>query len=237
MTFGAMTEGDMRDKQMGALLAVARGSDEPAVLVAMGYHGASTEDAKTIALVGKGITFNSGGISIKPAEGMDKMKTDMGGAAAVIGYMQAIAASKLPINALGVFAATENMPSGKACKPGDMVTASNGTTIEILNTDAEGRLILADSLCYAVERGADVLVDIATLTGACEVALGMRGTGLFSNNERLVGLMRAAGDEVGNLVLAAASVEGIRRPNQERLRRHQEHGRPLWRRLHGGGLP
>src|SRR5206468_6473062 len=127
---------------------------------------------KTLAVVGKGITFDSGGISIKPAEGMEYMRHDMTGAATVIGFLQLAAAAKLPVNVIGVFAATENLPSGSSYKPGDVFKAYNGKTMEIVNTDAEGRVILSDSLSYAAEQKPDAIIDFATLTGACQVALG-----------------------------------------------------------------
>ena len=152
---------DMKRLKMGALLAVARGSDEPAKMIVLRYGGGK-KGGPTLALVGKGITFDSGGISIKPAQNMEMMKSDMGGGAAVVGAMLAIAALKPKVNVLAVVPTTENMPSGKAIKPGDVVTGSGGKTIEIINTDAEGRLILSDGITYAVNEGATHIVDIAT---------------------------------------------------------------------------
>jgi leucyl aminopeptidase len=178
---------------MGSFLAVAQGSDEPPRFIVMHYHGA----AKTVAplvLVGKGITFDSGGISLKPGGEMDEMKFDMGGAASVIGTMHAVAALKPKLNLIGVIAACENMPSGRALKPGDVVTSMSGQTIEVLNTDAEGRLILCDALTYVERFKPAAVVDIATLTGACVVALGAVRSGLFSADDALAVDLQAAGD-------------------------------------------
>ena len=174
---------------MGAFHAVAKGSAEAPALIVMTYEPklekgkGLPKDAPVLGLVGKGITFDTGGISIKPADGMDKMKYDMAGAAAMIGAMRAIAQLKPLVKVIGVVCSAENMPSGRAYKPGDVVTAMSGKTIEILNTDAEGRLVLADGLHYAKTLGCTHLIDAATLTGACVVALGMINAGLFSNDE------------------------------------------------------
>ena len=186
----------MRNLKMGALLGVAQGSVQPPRLIVLRYHGAA-QDAKTVAFVGKGITFDSGGISIKPGEHMEEMKHDMSGGAAVIGALQAIAALRLPVNVLGVIPATENLPSGAAYKPGDILTAMNGKTIEVISTDAEGRIILADALAYAVQQGADALIDLATLTGACVIALGQWATGAFANNDELMAALQEAGERSG----------------------------------------
>ncbi len=174
-----MEEAEMFEKGYGAILGVSRGSDEPAKLVTMRYNG--SESGPTIGLVGKGITFDSGGISIKPAADMHIMKTDMSGAAAVLGTMQAVARLKPRVNVIGVLCLSENLPGPRAVKPGDLLSAGNGKTIEVLNTDAEGRLILADGLVHAREQGATHLVDIATLTGSCVVALGRVNTGVFGS--------------------------------------------------------
>ncbi len=190
---------EMRNLKMGALLGVAQGSAQPPRLIVMRYNGAGPE-AQTLAIVGKGITFDSGGISIKPGERMEEMKHDMSGAAAVIGAMQAISALRLPVNVLGVAPATENMPSGTAYKPGDVLTALNGKTIEIINTDAEGRVILADALAYAAQQGAAAIVDLATLTGACVVALGNFATGAISNSDRLVTALIEVGERTGERI-------------------------------------
>jgi leucyl aminopeptidase len=187
---------DMRRLKMGALLAVARGSDEPAKMILIRYGG-GRKGGPMLALVGKGVTFDSGGISIKPAQNMEMMKSDMGGGAAVVGAMLAIAELKPKINVIGIVPTTENMPSGKAIKPGDVVTGSGGKTIEIINTDAEGRLILSDGITYAVNEGATHIVDIATLTGSIARTLGPLAIGAFGNDRALMDLVRRAGDLAG----------------------------------------
>jgi leucyl aminopeptidase len=178
---------------MGCFLAVARGSNQPPKFIVMEYQGGK-RDAAPIALVGKGITFDTGGISIKPAAEMDEMKYDMCGAASVLGTMKAIALMKLPLNVVGVVPTTENMPGGKAIKPGDIVTTMSGQTVEILNTDAEGRLILCDALTYVEKFKPAAVVDIATLTGAMVVALGHVATGLFANSDALARELIGAGE-------------------------------------------
>jgi leucyl aminopeptidase len=178
---------------MGSFLAVAQGSDEPLKFIVMRWMGGAKTDAPVV-LVGKGITFDTGGISLKPAAEMDEMKFDMGGAASVLGTMAAVARLKAKVNLVGIVAATENMPSGRAVKPGDVVTSMSGQTIEILNTDAEGRLILCDALTYAERFKPAVVVDIATLTGACVIALGHHRSGLFSSDDALAAELQAAGD-------------------------------------------
>ena len=190
---------DMRRLKMGALLAVARGSDEPAKMIVLRYTG-GRKGGPVLALVGKGITFDSGGISIKPAQNMEMMKSDMGGGAAVVGAMLAIAALEPKINVIGVVPTTENMPSGHAIKPGDVVTGSGGKTIEIINTDAEGRLILSDGITYAVKEGATHIVDIATLTGSIMRTLGPVAIGAFGNEPTLMDLVRRAADLAGERV-------------------------------------
>lgn len=189
---------DMQKLKMGALLAVAQGSRQPPKLIVMEYSGTSKGE-KPVVLVGKGLTFDAGGISIKPADKMDEMKFDMCGGASVFGAFAATAALKLPINLVGIVPATENMPDGQAVKPGDIVTSMAGLTIEVLNTDAEGRLILCDALTYA-EQHHDPLVciDMATLTGACVTALGSAASGLFSNNPGLARALANAGEQVGD---------------------------------------
>ncbi|HYM50836.1 MAG TPA: leucyl aminopeptidase, partial [Candidatus Limnocylindrales bacterium] len=191
---------DMRRLKMGALMAVARGSDEPPKMMVLRYRGGSRKGGPVLGLVGKGITFDSGGISIKPAAGMEAMKGDMGGGAAVVNAVLAIAALKPAIDVIGVVPTTENMPSGKATKPGDVVTASNGKTIEVINTDAEGRLILADGIVYAINQGATHIVDVATLTGSIMRTLGPVSTGAFSNDRALMDLVRRAADQAGERV-------------------------------------
>jgi leucyl aminopeptidase len=190
---------DMRRLKMGALLAVARGSDEPAKMIVLRYAG-GRKNGSMLALVGKGITFDSGGISIKPAQNMEMMKSDMGGGAAVVGAMLAIAELKPKINVIGIVPTTENMPSGKAIKPGDVVTGSAGKTIEIINTDAEGRLILSDGITYAINEGATHIVDIATLTGSIMRTLGPLAIGAFSNDVALMDLVRRAAELAGERV-------------------------------------
>ncbi len=187
-----LDEGAMEELGMGALLAVSRGSQEEARLIIMRYRGADDEDAP-YTLVGKGITFDTGGISLKPAAAMDEMKFDMCGAAGVFGTLSAVAELELPINVVGIVAAAENMPDGRAYKPGDVVTSMSGQTIEILNTDAEGRLALCDALTYAERFRPAVVVDMATLTGAAIVALGHHTHGLMGNNGGLVNELLAAG--------------------------------------------
>jgi leucyl aminopeptidase len=179
---------------MGSLLAVARGSEQPPKLITLEYHGADKKE-KPVVLVGKGITFDSGGISLKPGADMDQMKFDMCGAAAVLGTFRAIAETKAQVNVVGLIPACENLPSGRATKPGDIVTSMSGQTIEVLNTDAEGRLILADALTYAERYEPEAVVDVATLTGAMVIALGHVASGLFSNNETLARALVTAGDD------------------------------------------
>jgi leucyl aminopeptidase len=182
---------------MGSFLSVAQGSQEEPRFIVLEYKGGSAK-AAPVVLVGKGITFDSGGISLKPGEGMDEMKFDMCGAASVLGTFRAVAKMKLPINLVGLIPATENLPSGVAVKPGDVVTSLSGQTIEILNTDAEGRLILCDALTYAEHFKPAAVVDIATLTGACVIALGHHTSGLLSNNDELAGELLGAGQRSGD---------------------------------------
>ncbi|WOX05022.1 leucyl aminopeptidase [Microbulbifer pacificus] len=182
---------------MGAFMSVAKGSDEPAAMIAMQYKGGKAND-KPIVLVGKGITFDTGGISIKPGLQMDEMKFDMCGAASVFGVMNALVEMNAPVNVVGVVAAAENMPSGRASKPGDIVTSMSGKTIEILNTDAEGRLVLCDALTWAGKFKPSVVIDIATLTGACVIALGNHATGLYANQDQLANDLIAAGETAGD---------------------------------------
>jgi len=192
-----LDEEEMEELGMGALLSVSRGSRQEARLISMKYAGGPS-DQKPIVFVGKGVTFDSGGISLKPGAAMDEMKYDMCGAAGVFGAMSAVAELQLPINVIGVVPATENMPDGLATKPGDIVTSMSGTTIEILNTDAEGRLILCDALTYAQKYDPDVVIDIATLTGACVIALGGHPAGLFGNHNPLINDLLNAGKYSGD---------------------------------------
>jgi leucyl aminopeptidase len=205
MSTSILDEDKMEELGMGSFLSVSKGSIEPGKLICMNYQGGKDGDAPHV-LVGKGITFDTGGISLKPGAGMDEMKYDMCGAASVLGTMLTIIQLELPINFVGVIAAAENMPAGHASKPGDIVTAMNGTTIEILNTDAEGRLVLCDALTYAIENFKPAsIVDIATLTGACMMALGGVNSGLFTEDEdianELLTASEAAKDAVWRLPL------------------------------------
>lgn len=199
LKYEVLDEAKMEKLGMGSLLSVSKGSEEPAKLIVLRYTPAKNTGAKgeLIALVGKGITFDTGGISLKPGEGMDAMKYDMSGGATVLGTMRAIALLKPTVPVLGIVAAVENMPDGKASRPSDIVTASNGKTIEILNTDAEGRLILADAVAYAEKQGATQIVDMATLTGAVIIALGDQNTGIMGNDQGLVDKIISTGKENG----------------------------------------
>lgn len=182
---------------MGSFLGVTRGSEEPPRFIVL-QHLQGKKSQKPVVLVGKGITFDTGGISLKPGADMDEMKYDMCGAASVLGTMQAVARMALPINLTVIIPATENMPGGNATRPGDIVTSMSGQTIEILNTDAEGRLILCDALTYAERFDPDTLIDVATLTGACVVALGNIATGLFANKDGLARDLQEAGEEAND---------------------------------------
>ncbi len=195
-----LDEADAADLGMGAFLGVAQGSEEPATFTVI-EHNPGREELPTVVLVGKGITFDSGGISLKPAEKMDRMRGDMAGAAAVLATMHAVGRLNLPLHVVGLVPATENLPGGYAYKPGDVLTALNGKTIEVVNTDAEGRLILADALAYAARFEPQAVVDLATLTGACVIALGRgRAAGLFSTDDdlrdRLLAASRATGERI-----------------------------------------
>ncbi len=193
-----LEESDMEALGMGALLSVSRGSRQPAKLVVLEYKR-GPKNAAPIALVGKGLTFDAGGISLKPAAKMEEMKFDMCGGAAVIGALQAAAEMDLPLNIVGIIPSSENLPDGNANKPGDVVTSMAGITIEVVNTDAEGRLILCDALTYVQkEFSPEIIIDMATLTGACVVALGEHASGLFSNQDSLAQALLAAGQEAGD---------------------------------------
>ena len=201
---------------MGAFLSVARASQQPPKFIVLNYKGGKS-GATDIALIGKGITFDSGGISIKPAEGMEEMKGDMAGGAAVIAAMAAIAQLKPRINVLAVVAATENLPGGNALKPGDVVTAMGGKTIEIISTDAEGRLTLADALGYARQQGAKLLIDVATLTGNCRLALGDVCSGAFTNDQELVDKVIEAGAEAGERIWQLPMFEEYKEQNKSEV--------------------
>jgi len=196
LEFKVFDREDMGAMGMGALLGVAKGSNQPPKLITLSYKG-DEHSEKAIGFLGKGITFDSGGISIKPSEGMEEMKDDMSGAAAVMAAVGAIAQLKPKINVTVIIPATENLPSGTALKPGDVLRAMNGKTIEVISTDAEGRLILADALSYAVKQGLSPLIDLATLTGACRVALGLLYSGVFGNDQKLIDKVLKAADRTG----------------------------------------
>ncbi len=192
-----LDQAEIEELGMGGLLAVAQGSMQEPRFIVLQYKGGKGKTAPVV-LVGKGITFDTGGISLKPGEGMDEMKYDMGGAASVLGTFKAIAAMELPLHVVGLIPAAENMPGGNAIKPGDIVTSMSGQTIEILNTDAEGRLILCDALTYAERFEPACVVDVATLTGACIIALGNLTSGLLANDDALAAELLASGQEAGD---------------------------------------
>ncbi|HHX34324.1 MAG TPA: leucyl aminopeptidase [Gammaproteobacteria bacterium] len=193
-----LEEKQLKELGAGALLAVAQGSDQPPRMIIMNYQGGKKNDQPYV-LVGKGITFDTGGISLKPGAGMDEMKYDMGGAASVLGTMKTLLELELPINVIGVLTCAENMPSGGATRPGDIVTTMSGQTVEILNTDAEGRLVLCDALTYVERFKPQAVVNIATLTGACIVALGSNTSGLMGNNPELVASLLSAGKQASDV--------------------------------------
>ena len=201
MKIDVLGQSELEAEKMGSLLAVSQGSssDRGPRVVAISYQGAGA-DAPTLAIVGKGVTFDSGGLSLKPSDSMITMKCDMAGAATALGAVAAIARLKLPVNVVGYMGLVENMVSGRSYKLGDILTARNGVTIEVQNTDAEGRLVLADVLNYASEKGADRLVDLATLTGACVVALGEEVTGAFANNQDWCDTITAAAATTGESI-------------------------------------
>jgi len=194
----ALGPAEMKRLGMGALLAVAQGSRQEPRLIIMEYNGGNDSKEPPVVLVGKGITFDTGGISLKPAGNMDEMKFDMCGAASVIGTLAGVARLKLPLRVVGIVPSAENMPGGQATRPGDIVTSMSGRTVEILNTDAEGRLILCDALTYSERYHPRAVIDIATLTGACVIALGSHASGLFGNDESLVQELLQAGQDVGD---------------------------------------
>lgn len=197
VSFTEVDEKQMAELGMNAYLAVGRGSEHESVLSLIHYQGAGA-DTPPIVLVGKGLTFDAGGISIKPSANMDEMKYDMGGAASVLGAMQALAELKLPINVIGAIAGCENMPDGKAYRPGDVLTTMSGQTVEVLNTDAEGRLVLCDTLTYIERFSPETVIDVATLTGACIVALGHHASGLMSSHNPLAHELLNASEQSGD---------------------------------------
>jgi leucyl aminopeptidase len=198
LTVDVFGRAGLEEKGMGGLLAVSQGSGQEPKLIVLRYAGGGA--GQRLAFVGKGVTFDTGGISLKPGAGMQEMKMDMSGAAAVLEAVAAIAELRLPLDLVAVVPTTENMPSGTAIKPGDIITQYNGKTVEVNNTDAEGRLILGDALAYAVEQGAERIVDLATLTGAVEIALGSTYAGLVSNDDELAAEVSRAGEGTGELV-------------------------------------
>ena len=225
----------MRQLGMGALLGVAQGSAEPPALIVIRYKPASAPASKDhLGLIGKGVTFDTGGISIKPSDGMEKMRYDMAGGAAVLGAMRAIAQIKPSIPVTALVPTVENMPGSKAQRPGDIVKSLSGKTMEVLNTDAEGRLILIDALTYAQRLGCTHLVDAATLTGAIVVALGAVNVGAFTNNEAFLGKLLAAAKAEGEKTWQTAHGRGVQRAAEKQLRRSAQHRRTLGRVHHRG---
>jgi leucyl aminopeptidase len=216
LEFKVFDREDMEAMGMGALLGVAKGSNQPPKLMTLSYKGDERSE-KALGFLGKGITFDSGGISIKPSEGMDEMKGDMAGAAAVMTALGAIAQLKPKINVTAIIPATENLPSGSALKPGDVLKAMNGKTIEVISTDAEGRLILADALSYAQKLGLSPLIDLATLTGACRVALGTFYSGLFGNNQNLVNKVLKAAEKSGERMWQMPMPEEYKEQNKSEI--------------------
>ena len=226
----------MEQLKMGSFLSVSQSSAQPPKLIVMTYSGGKSKDAPVV-LVGKGITFDTGGISLKPGDSMDEMKYDMCGAGSVLGTFRAIAEMGLKINVVGVIAASENMPGGDATRPGDIVTSMSGQTIEILNTDAEGRLVLCDALTYAERFKPAAVIDIATLTGACVIALGHVNSGLFSTDDELATEILAASKASGDAAWRMPVEEEYQESAQVELRRHGQHRRPAGRQHHRGLLP
>jgi leucyl aminopeptidase len=207
-----LDEKKLKKLGMGALLCVGQGSVRPPCLIVLRWNGAKDKDAPPVALVGKGITFDTGGISIKPAGGMEEMKTDMAGGGAVIGALKALAGRKAKANVVGVIAAAENMPSGNATRPGDIITSMSGQTIEVNNTDAEGRLVLADALWYTQDRFKPAaIIDLATLTGAIIIALGSEQAGFYANDDELAAQIDAAGKAVGERLWRMPLADGYDR--------------------------
>ena len=227
----------IKELKMGAFWSVAQGSDEPPALIVMTYEPAGAPAKPVLGLVGKGVTFDTGGISIKPADGMEKMKYDMAGGATMIGAMRAIALLKPKVKVIGIVCATENMPSGKAQKPGDVQIAMSGKSIEIINTDAEGRLVLADGLFYARQLGCTHLVDAATLTGAVVVALGYANAGVFANDDAMYERFHKANDEAGEKMWRLPLDDEYKEQHQVHHRRHRELRRTLGRCHHRGNVP
>jgi len=216
LEFKVFDQEDMEAMGMGALLGVAKGSNQPPKLITLSYKGDERSE-KALGFLGKGITFDSGGISIKPSEGMGEMKDDMAGAAAAMTAVGAIAQLRPKINVTAIIPATENLPSGTALKPGDVLKAMNGKTIEVISTDAEGRLILADALSYAQKLGLSPLIDLATLTGACRVALGTLYSGLFGNDQDLIDKVRKAAERTGERMWQMPMPEEYKEQNKSEI--------------------
>ena len=216
LEFNVLDSNDMEAIGMGALLGVARGSNQAPRLIILNYKGDENSES-SIGFIGKGVTFDSGGISVKPSEGMGEMKNDMAGGAAVMAAVCALARLKSKVNVVGIIPATENLPSGTALKPGDVLKAMSGKTIEVISTDAEGRLILADALSYAVKQGFSPLVDVATLTGACRVALGTGYSGVFGNDQDLVDKVLKAGSEAGEKLWQMPMPEEYKEQNRSEI--------------------
>ncbi len=213
LEFSVLEREQMEELGMGAILGVAQGSRQPPKMIILTYKGDSPQK-RALGLIGKGLTFDSGGINIKPSEGMVDMKGDMAGGAAVLAAISAIAQLKTKLDVTAIIPATENLPGGNALKPGDVLQAMNGQTIEVVNTDAEGRLILADALCYGRKLGLSPLVDVATLTGACHIALGDFCSGAFSNTQELAGMVIQAGAEAGECIWQMPMYEEYKEQNK-----------------------
>ncbi|MEA3253491.1 MAG: leucyl aminopeptidase, partial [Chloroflexota bacterium] len=216
LEFKVLNPVDMEEMGMGALLGVSKGSCQEPKLIILSYKGGESSE-RTAGFLGKGITFDSGGISIKPSEAMDEMKNDMAGGAVVIAALAAIAQLKPKVNITGIIPAAENLPSGSALKPGDIVKAMNGKTVEVISTDAEGRLILADALSYAVKQGLSPVIDLATLTGACCVALGTLYSGAFSNSQELMNRISQAADKTGERLWQMPMPEEYKEQNKSQI--------------------
>ena len=228
-------EAEMTKLGMGSLLGVGQGSRRESQLAVIQWKGAADPKDQPIAFIGKGVCFDTGGISLKPADGMEDMKWDLGGTAAVSGLMQALAGRKAKVNAIGILGLVENMPDGNAQRPGDIVTSMSGQTIEVINTDAEGRLVLADALWYCQDRfKPKFMIDLATLTGAIIIALGHDYAGLFSNNDELSDNLLAASKASGDALWRHAAADRLRKADRQHGRRRQEHRRAAGRLDHRG---
>ena len=234
-----LDERALKSLGMNAMLAVGQGSAQPTAAVILRWNGVPQNGSEgNLVFVGKGVCFDSGGISLKPSQGMEDMKGDMAGAAAVAGVMTALARRKAPVCAIGLVGLVENMPSGTAIRPGDIVTSASGQTIEILNTDAEGRLVLADLIWYAqAHLEPKLMITLATLTGAILVALGKENAGLFSNDDALASQISEAGQDTGETRLAAAAVKEIQQADRLKACRRQKYRRPRRGLDHGRAIP